>query len=84
MKGIPLQLSNMNAARIEQLNKKVDKMLSFKKVTIFPILGGASSGEPHRDVTSEEAEILHLKGVPCPIAVSFKREEEFQRLLNNE
>jgi len=57
-------------------------MQSFKKVIILPILGGASSGEPYRDITS--AEIIHLKRLACPIAVSLKREQEFQSLLHNE
>lgn len=74
----------MKTSRLNQLNKKVDKLLSLKKVAILPIYGGASSGEPYRNVTPEEAEILQAKGMPAPITVCLNREQEFQQLLNNE
>lgn len=71
----------MSKAQIKQLKKKIDKILSFKKLPIFPIYGGASGGESVRDVTQQEAEILSHKGIPVPIKISLTHEQEFLEVL---
>jgi len=74
----------MNKAKIKQLNKIVDKILNDKKeIPLFPIYGGASSGESTRGVTAEEASILHHKHLPVPILISINSEREFKEYVNN-
>jgi hypothetical protein len=64
--------------------KKIDEILDHKRLPIFPILGGVGPDEPTRDVTPEEREILRTKGLPIPVSISLKREQEFQKLLRDE
>lgn len=66
--------------RIRKLEDKISNKLD-KKTSIWPILGGAFEGDPYRDVTPEEGEILKHKGVPIPICIALSREDEFQEYL---
>ena len=79
----------MHRAQLKQLNKKVDKIFSRKKIPIFPILGGLSTSnstdpEPTREVTAQEANLLLSKGFPAPISIALSREMEFLEYLKNE
>ncbi|OGE36927.1 hypothetical protein A3B45_00585 [Candidatus Daviesbacteria bacterium RIFCSPLOWO2_01_FULL_39_12] len=81
---------NMNKAQIKQLDKKIDKILNFrKKIPIFPIMGGASHNSSAlrvatRGVTPEESRIAQAKGLPCPILIDLSREKEFLEYLKDE
>lgn len=76
----------MNRARIEGLNKKINKILSFKKLPIFPIMGGLSiGGTPKhtetRHLTLRKEQAARTKGTPCPILIELSREKEFLEYL---
>lgn len=75
---------NMNTpARL----RKIEAKLSIKQRNgrvIWPILGGASGGEPYRDVTPKESETLSNKGQPVPICIALSREKEFLAYLESE
>lgn len=71
----------MNRAQIKLLNKKIDKILSLKKLPVFPIYGGASGGGTYRDITQEETKILGQKKIPVPIKVNPMQGQEFLELL---
>lgn len=78
----------MKTAQIKRLNKKIDEILSNRKLPIFPIMAGISTDpseprEPCREVTPEESEIAHTKGLPCPITIALSREQEFQEYLKS-
>ena len=77
----------MNKAQIKQLDKKIDKIISFKqKIPIFPIMGGVSYNSSAirvitRGVTPEEGRMAQIKGLPCPILIDLSREQEFLEYL---
>jgi len=73
----------MRTLQIKQLNKKVNGLLSHKQRSVFPIMGGITTGEPTRAVTPEEQEILRSKGLPIPILISLNREQEFLKLIDS-
>lgn len=70
-------------ARLRKIEDKLNAKQGNMRV-IWPILGGASSGEPYRDVTPQEAQILVSKRQPVPIGIALRREKEFLEYLKNE
>ena len=75
----------MNKAQIKRLNKKIDKILSLKKLPIFPIYAGLSThDEPTRPVSAEEGELARAKGLACPMLIALSREKEFLDILKDE
>lgn len=70
------------SARLRKVEDKLNAKQGNNSV-VWPILGGASSGEPCRDLTPQESEILSNKGQPVPIAIALSREKEFQEYLKS-
>lgn len=66
--------------RLRKIEDKLNAKISNKQV-IWPILGGASSGEQYRDLTPKESEILSNKGQPVPICIALNKEKEFLEYL---
>lgn len=70
-------------SRLKKIEDKLNTKQRSKRV-IWPILGGASGGEPYRDLTPKESEILSNKGQPVPICIALSREKEFLEYLKDE
>lgn len=69
-------------SRLRKIEEKLNAKQRSKRI-IWPILGGASSGEPYRDVTPQEAQVLVNKGQPAPIGIALGREKEFLKYLES-
>lgn len=70
-------------SRLRKIEEKINAKACNKQV-IWPILGGASSGEPYRNITPDEENVLINKREPVPIAVALSREKEFLEYLGSE
>ena len=71
------------SARLRKVEDKLNAKQRSKHI-IWPILGGASSGESYRDVTPQEGQMLVAKGQPVPIGIALNKEEEFLAYLESE
>lgn len=70
-------------ARLRKIEDKLNAKVGNKQV-IWPILGGASDGEPYRTITLAEEKILISKQQPVPIGIALRREKEFLEYLESE
>lgn len=80
---VSLPNSKMNTpARLKKIEDKLNLKQGNKHV-IWPILGGASGGEPYRNVTPKESEMLTNKRGPVPMCIALSREKEFLEYLES-